>query len=75
MSPREERCLGWLRARGPGLFTYRQLAEATGMTRDHAWIACLALAGRGDVDYVQWIEHYGTDQYELRSALCSGSRT
>lgn len=75
MTPREERCLGWLRARGPGLFTYREAAAATGMTFDQAWVACMALADRGDVDYVQRIEHYGTGQYELRSALCSGSRT
>lgn len=69
MTPdRETRALTWLRSLGYGRFTYRQLAEETGMTRDQALIACVRLLDRGDVYFVQWIEHYGTDRHELRRA-------
>ena len=67
MADRQTPALAWLRERGPGPFGYRELAAATGMTRDQAMIACLALETRGVIHHVQWIWNYGTDRFELRS--------
>ena len=64
---REQTVLGWLRRRGCGLFSYGEIAAELGITRDQAWVACLALADTGTIDYMQRIEHYGTDTFELRS--------
>lgn len=68
MPDRETRALTWLRSLGHGRFTYRQLAEETGMTRGQALAACVTLLQRGEVWYVQWVADYGTDRYELRRA-------
>ena len=69
MPERQARVLARLRELGPGsLFTYLQVAAATGMTSNQACLACLALLRRGDVDYFQWIGDYGSPWYELRRA-------
>ena len=68
MPERQARALAWLREHGPGLFTYRDVARGTGMTRDQAWAACLGLLDEGAICYVQWVWHWGTQTYDLRSA-------